>query len=660
MRFLTYIFLWFLTACSAAKQKDQSRKDSTVEQPTEVSGGFGLTMQCSILNREVEGATASEVGCVVNNDDGTKYTGSIKNLRASITAKGQTAPIQATPTVSDASSSLSVGVSVPGLKPGDAISIAINGVFDEKPATLTATLKGRFSVVCDEDFNLYVKVNAPATNLACTQEAPCAKISRAVQLLPDVFNCNVNVFLAPESKDPDAKKTFYDQILINGKQVTRRGSLSFIGTQYNFDTVPYGEDPPVILEPPTDLAPLRIPGRTDSYVNGILEAVNRPAVKVVSFGGGLGRVKLQLIKINGRSGYDSGSTMVRPGYFERGIELETSTVVLVKVFINNVSEQAIKATRSSQLLSHDVRINQTSIGINLEDSKAWSSSLLWISNAQEDNIREIKIDNEPPILRNFLPTSIQAQNGIQAVNSTFNSILRYTNAESSVRVPNHIYVRNFSIGISLTRESFVSIDTFARVSLDGNSYGIYSNNSKISWSSDISLISDLDDNNNPSLSLTNCKVTCVQLDSSDFIATGKRNAIRRPELRLSSAGNSTEANLISAYKRSLVRLEGLKNTWCDRSDHTLRIVQDSIFDYYRDTDSSEVFTSCFSEDPTKKTQKFNNFALSAPSNDNQCEVGYTLKDNVCYAQFGYGFVTTLSPLPVSYRAIPMNGDISDW
>jgi hypothetical protein len=45
------------------------------------------------------------------------------------------------------------------------LSIAINGVFDKKPAALTATLKGRFAVICHDEMDLYVQAHVSAGNL---------------------------------------------------------------------------------------------------------------------------------------------------------------------------------------------------------------------------------------------------------------------------------------------------------------------------------------------------------------------------------------------------------------------------------------------------------------------------------------------------------------
>jgi hypothetical protein len=268
--FILLLIVSLPTACKKA-EPTSSKKESVTEQPTEVSGGFGLTMQCSVMNREVPQATSSEIGCIVNNDDGSKFSGDMTDLNASISAKGYERPIIASPKLESGSSPINVSLKIDGLPPGDAESIDLSGKFDNKPATLAATLKGRFALICDEDVTYYVRAEAPTTNLACTEQAPCREISQAVALLPDIFNCAVTIKVA-------AGRTYTEQVKISGKQVTDKGSLAIIGVTFdgkvfgNAITAPTSDADYALIVPPTNLKATADPIS--------LMPIDRPAISI--------------------------------------------------------------------------------------------------------------------------------------------------------------------------------------------------------------------------------------------------------------------------------------------------------------------------------------------------------------------------------------------
>jgi hypothetical protein len=104
-----FLVVLAIIACKKADPSSAPKKEEGVtEQPTEVSGGFGLTMQCSVMNREVIGANSSEIGCIVNDESGAKFTGEMKDLSASISAKGRSSQIIANPQPASGATPLSV------------------------------------------------------------------------------------------------------------------------------------------------------------------------------------------------------------------------------------------------------------------------------------------------------------------------------------------------------------------------------------------------------------------------------------------------------------------------------------------------------------------------------------------------------------------------
>jgi hypothetical protein len=732
LRCYAYILLIGLTACSGVKQEKSSKKEATTEQPTEVSGGFGLTMQCSVLNREVEGATSSEIGCVVSNDDGTKYTGSMKNLKASITAKGQTSAIQATPIMTEASSSMSVGVNVPGLKPGDALSIAINGLFDEKPATLSSTLKGRFAVICDEDMNLYVQVNAPASNLACTREAPCAKISQAVALLPDVFNCKVNVYLAPSD---DGQRTFREQINIQEKQTAPGSALNFIGTDKNFigdtldvdqpgyptmrcrelngevegdtsseigcvvstkngvlydtglmkdlkasitikvkdddkptviEALPILTDgsslmsllvnlpklkpgdvllsisitgfldekkatlsanlppPRILLEPPADLA-----AKQDPLQQGGSH-VQRAGINVTSFGNLSAVITFANIEINGKSEYTSLGSLFKPAFFELGMSIDTARVSLQNISVHNTSGPGIRITNSSAVAVVDSKVNNALRGISVENSSLYIRGFLTI------DAKKIlpTTPNESLLEKNPMTPEI----GISA-------------SDSALRFQSGTEFKTEGVEISI---KLVSSDALVSktvwMQLKNNNYGIrVHNNSSFKWDGDLSSIGMSE----PKISIKDCKISCIYADNSIFLLDDDAGSTKRKKLELTSTTTST--SLIMLVNSAELTLNRTQNTWCNAGLFAIVATDYAKFRYLRKDSNPEAFANC-----TSTTEhKFHNFGWIEPANGNSCPLGTFHKDNLCYAQFGFGYLGLDNAVPI-YTSIGTDADISGW
>ena len=647
LRCYNYFFLIGLTACSGVKQEKSSEKEATTEQPTEVSGGFGLTMQCSVLNREVEGATASEIGCVVSNDDGTKYTGSMKDLKASITSKGQTTPIQATPILGGSSNSMSVGVNVPGLKPSDALSIAIHGLFDDKPATLSSTLKGRFAVICDEDMKLYVQVNAPPSNLACTKEAPCAKISQAVALLPDVFNCKVDVYLAPST---DGKfKTFYDQIVIQGKQTAAGGALRFIGTDERFvgDVAPSPDPvkvaanegpldrattlpPRVILEPAKDLP------SQDEPLKSNTERLSRRAIDVRSFGNQSAIITFANIEINGKSKYKAITSSDKPGFFEEGVVIETSRALLSNLSVRNISKEAVQITNSSEAQLSDVQIKNSQIGISAEYSSCYIQNGIFID-----------ADQVPPT-NNLVPGDGEVLNLLEP---QYGISLNY--ADLRVMLGTYLKVNDLPYAINLDNSSVITMSRIVWVELKNNEFGISANkNSHFNWTTKL-LETDLSE---PYLSITDCQKFCIVTANSNLRLSDPADATKRKLLKLKS---KTDANLIYATENAKLTLDHIQNRWCNAGGSAIMVTNNARFDYKRKNSDKEAFATCANTNGSI----FQNYENKFQPTSSSCEPGSFLKSNYCFDRVGYGYIFTDNAdplLPPVIESIGTDADISGW
>ncbi|MEI6833738.1 MAG: hypothetical protein WCL28_07075 [bacterium] len=232
MRFVLGVIATLLSVTSCSGKKVESRQ---AEQPTEVSGGFGLTMQCSVLNRDTDDATSSNIGCLVYNDDGSRFTGSIVGTTAEIvTSSGEV--INAAQIVSGASAgNYSVGVEVANLKPSDAATIRISASFDNSPRMLVASLKGRLATTCDEDVTYYVDKTADVKNILCTKDRPCPSINSAINLFPDIISCKITIEIVGLE--------FIESILINTKQLQHAGQIIFEGVKSKDGKLPIINQP---------------------------------------------------------------------------------------------------------------------------------------------------------------------------------------------------------------------------------------------------------------------------------------------------------------------------------------------------------------------------------------------------------------------------------
>jgi hypothetical protein len=601
-----------------------SKKEATIEEPTDVTGGFGLTMQCSILNRDVPDASSSEIGCIVSNDDGTKYTGSMTDLKASITAKGRTSSIEASPIMSDASSTISIGVNVPGLLPGDALSIAIDGFFDKKPAILTATLKGRFALICDDDFSLYVQVNSPASNLACTKEAPCAKINQAVALLPDIFNCQVTVYMAP---DKYGNKTFKEQIVVQGKQPTRNGGLKFIGTDSSFNLPPaqpivdtdpilhngYTDNPTpaarfvsptITIEPPDDLSPIYDPL---SSIAGIGK-VGRAAILIKSFGIQGAVVSLANMEINGKGDYKASVNY--SGLFEIGILIESSRVAIQNFRISNMGNSAVTAQKSSDVQLTDLAIHNSNRGIYVLDTESYVQGSISIL-AEKDSNNQTKLIPDKPA---DMPHSM----GLELERSNFR-----------FKIGTNFKVQNMNYGIQANNSSTVSVSRIAWITLEGNLTGLMAtNNSIFRWGND-------PENNGqaePALTIKNCSLDCISsVKYSTFWITNKPEDTKKLKINLESS--SASANLIKSSNNSYTILEHAQNQWCGANPYAVKALSGGYFSVTGKSGDQVFKQGC------NPTQKFANIGVRTNRVQNQsCPAGAVASADglFCDSDFGTG------------------------
>lgn len=225
MRFLVVVSI-ALAFQSCSKNKAEERR---AEQPTEVSGGFGLTMECSVLNKSDENVSSSAIGCLVFNDDGSPYKGKISEPKAEVIAKNsQIISVDKIALGSESGGGYSFVAELPSMKPYDAASVKFTAKFDGVLETLTARM-GRAAQVCDKDVTYYVRHKSEnltyPNNIMCTKDAPCSQISKAIDLIPEFVDCKITIDVGPGTYEGEdgkiwltkPKVVFGGKILIKGQ-----------------------------------------------------------------------------------------------------------------------------------------------------------------------------------------------------------------------------------------------------------------------------------------------------------------------------------------------------------------------------------------------------------------------------------------------------------
>jgi hypothetical protein len=362
-----FLVVLAIIGCKKADPSSAPKKEEGVtEQPTEVSGGFGLTMQCTVTNRDVPNSTSSEIACVVSNDDGTKFTGSYKDLKASVTARNASDKIQITPSQATNDSPVSLIVSVPGVKPDDSLSIQVEGKFDDAPAVLSASLLGPFALTCSRDVNYWVESGAPdPTNLTCSEQKPCRSIGQAVALIPDIINCNLTINVKAG--------TYEESLTIASREIRPNKTIRIKGV----------DGTPIIKAP--DNLPIATP---DSMLASYPDKGLRTAVQITSILAKNAYVEFENVEIRGGADLESpvsatdtreAKTMYEVSKdklekFETGIYASTSSLKLTNVKLTGFSHVALLVDQSSRLITNSVdrtrpalEINKSRVGLRASD-----------------------------------------------------------------------------------------------------------------------------------------------------------------------------------------------------------------------------------------------------------------------------------------------------
>ena len=535
------LILLLLSLPMACKKSEptSSKKESVTEQPTEVSGGFGLTMQCTVTNRDVPNSTSSEIACIVSNDDGTKFTGSYKDLKASITARNASNKIQITPSQATNDSPVSLMVSVPGVKPDDSLSIQVEGKFDDAPAILSASLLGPFALTCSRDVTYWVESGAPdPTNLTCSEQKPCRSIGQAVALIPDIINCNLTINVKPG--------TYEEALTIASREIRPNKTIRI-----------RGEGGTPIIKAPADLPKATPDEITESFADKGL----RTAVQINSILAKNAFIEFENIEIQGgadleraipATGNDPAKTMFdvskeTVGKFENGIYASTSSLKLTNVKLTGFSHVALLLDQSSRLVisSNDTRpaleINKSRVGLRAIDAD------------------RVFFSKDTKIIGNG---DIQDGAGLDFVRTI--NIRLFEDAT--------LTIKDLAYGITLDKSLFYPAYATAGIDIENIFTGLHLvNNSEFIWQP------VLDETKQSYLRITKCYVVCIDVDNStmrlsneavDPTESTKKRLMLELDARLTeedrdSANMREHYGLLRALNGSHIEIQFIKNKWCN-------------------------------------------------------------------------------------------------
>ena len=157
----------------------------------------------------------------------------------------------------------------------------------------------------------------------------------------------------------------------------------------------------------------------------------------------------------------------------------------------------------------------------------------------------------------------------------------------------------------------------------------------------------------PKISIKDCKISCIYADNSSFLLDDDAGATKRKKLELTSSATST--SLIMLVNSAELNLNHTQNTWCNAGGFAILAIDNGKFRYLRKNTTREAFANC-----TNTTGHiFHNYGWSEPATGNSCPLGTFQKDNLCYAQFGYGYLGLDNAVPI-YTSIGTDADISGW
>lgn len=212
---------------AAEKEKAAESNPDVAKQPTNVSGDLNLhSLTCDVTNTNDQTAQISIIGCIVKNQDGSKYTGDVSSVVADIYVNGLDKPVSGEVTVLGKDQSYSITI-LANAKPSLATSVKVNALIGGKSEQWLVQLIVDTAHVNKVATDLYVRANDPKAGAFCLKDAPCSSITKALTFVYENIQDVVTIHVATG--------IYSESIVFSGKSFgTEKGRIVIIGEDSDF------------------------------------------------------------------------------------------------------------------------------------------------------------------------------------------------------------------------------------------------------------------------------------------------------------------------------------------------------------------------------------------------------------------------------------------
>lgn len=219
-------------AGKSTPEASTSPASGIAKQPNNIAGDLNLHgLQCDVTNHDDSNAQVTIIGCIVKNENGTKYTGDVSNVLADIYIQGIDKPVGGQVTVLSKEQQYSLSIIANNAKPSLAVSVKVNALVGGESEQWLVTFPFGVVKATLADMDLYVKASAANAGPLCLKDAPCTTITKALTFVPTEIGHKVTIHVAADS--------YAESLLLSGKIISAdQAQLVIVGEDSNFAASP--------------------------------------------------------------------------------------------------------------------------------------------------------------------------------------------------------------------------------------------------------------------------------------------------------------------------------------------------------------------------------------------------------------------------------------
>lgn len=202
-------------------------EDERAVPPEQVSGSFLTDLSCIVTNQGDTEATDTGVTCKLRDKRGEKFAGTLAGVAVKIVLSGSTKDVGGVVTVLDSTAADSFVAVFGGVSPQDVLGIEMTAALDGKVVSLQSALAIGGATTTISKMDLYVSAAASPENSACTKEAPCSSVRRALLFVPDIVGHEVTIHVA--------EGHYAESVKVSGKTIKTGGLVALTGESSNWE-----------------------------------------------------------------------------------------------------------------------------------------------------------------------------------------------------------------------------------------------------------------------------------------------------------------------------------------------------------------------------------------------------------------------------------------